>query len=128
MNLIGKIFTMLIFVLSILFLAFSIMVFATHTNWKARAGVLGTELTKLQGAKKEADDTIQRLQRDIDQERAARAAVLASQQVRVSRAEQDLVSNQQQLDERSAQLTQASAAAKTAQDRLEALEKENQGL
>ena len=128
MNLVGKIFTVLIFVMSILFMAFSIMVFATHTNWKARAGVLATELTKLQGAKKEADDLLQRLQRDIDQERAARAATLAALQVRASRSEQDLVAKQQELDLLSAAHTTASKTAEAAQTRLATLEKEASDL
>src|SRR5688572_10141609 len=34
MNLTGKIFTMLILIMSVLFMAFSVMVFATHRNWK----------------------------------------------------------------------------------------------
>ncbi len=34
MNLVGKIFVVLIFVMSIVFAAFSIMVYATHTNWR----------------------------------------------------------------------------------------------
>jgi hypothetical protein len=128
MNLVGKIFTVLIFVMSILFMAFSIMVFATHTNWKARAGVLQTELTKLQGAKKEADDLLQRLQRDIDQERAARAATLAALQVRASRSGQDLVAKQQELDLLSAAHTTASKTAEAAQTRLATLEKEASDL
>ncbi len=34
MTLLGKIFTVLILIMSVLFLAFSIMVYATHTNWQ----------------------------------------------------------------------------------------------
>ena len=34
MNLIGKIFTVLIFVMSIFFMTMAIMVYATHKNWR----------------------------------------------------------------------------------------------
>ena len=34
MNLIGKIFTVLIFVMSIVFMTMAIMVYATHKNWR----------------------------------------------------------------------------------------------
>jgi hypothetical protein len=34
MTLLGKIFTVLIFIMSVLFMGFSVMVFATHKNWK----------------------------------------------------------------------------------------------
>ena len=37
MNLLGKIFTVLIFVMSIVFMSLSLMVFATHKNWKQAA-------------------------------------------------------------------------------------------
>ena len=34
MNLVGKIFVVCIFVMSMVFASFSIMVYATHTNWR----------------------------------------------------------------------------------------------
>ena len=34
MTLLGKIFTVLILIMSVLFMSFSIMVFATHQNWQ----------------------------------------------------------------------------------------------
>ena len=34
MNLVGKIFIVLIFVMSILFMGFVVAVYATHTNWR----------------------------------------------------------------------------------------------
>ena len=34
MTLVGKIFTVLIFVMSIVFMSFAVMTFATHKNWK----------------------------------------------------------------------------------------------
>ena len=63
MTLVGKIFTMLIFVLSIIFMAFSIMVFATHRNWRTQAGKLQADLAVLQTQKKDADDALMRAHR-----------------------------------------------------------------
>ena len=37
MNLVGKIFTVLILVMSILFMGFAMMVYATHRNWRDEA-------------------------------------------------------------------------------------------
>jgi hypothetical protein len=128
MNLVGKILTMLIFVMSIVFMAFSVMVFATHRNWKDYAAGQSAQLTKLQNAKKEADEAIVRLQRDLDLERASRTSALATLQVRAVRAEQDLAAKQQEVETLSAQLTTAAKTAELAQARLEALEKETQSL
>jgi uncharacterized protein YlxW (UPF0749 family) len=41
MNLVGKIFVFLIFSMSVVFMSFAVMIYATHTNWKDE--VLRTE-------------------------------------------------------------------------------------
>ena len=128
MTLVGKIFTMLIFVLSIIFMAFSIMVFATHRNWRTQAGKLQADLTVLQTQKKDADDALMRARNDLAVEQAARKAALASLQVRVSRAEQLLAAKEKELADLSGQLSGTTEAAKQAQERLVALETEAKQL
>lgn len=128
MTLVGKIFTMLIFVLSVVFMAFSIMVFATHRNWKVYAGKLQADLAVLQTQKKDADDALLRTQNDLAAEQAARRAALASLQVRVSRAEQLLAAKEKELADLSSQLSGATEAANQAQQRLVALETETKKL
>ena len=132
MTLIGKIFTVLIFVMSVLFMAFSIMVFATHRNWKEfadnptpKAGKplgLVQQLARLQAAKKDADDALQRLKTELAQEQAARKAALAALQVRSARAEQDLAGKQKELTDLAAAHSESTETAKTAQNRLTTLE------
>ncbi len=48
MNLVGKIFIFLIFIMSIMFMSFSVVLYATHTNWKDRAAKLSTDLADIQ--------------------------------------------------------------------------------
>ena len=59
MNLVGKIFTVLIFVMSITFMTMAIMVYATHKNWRdvvvASKTVTGLK-PQLDTVKKENDD------------------------------------------------------------------------
>jgi septal ring factor EnvC (AmiA/AmiB activator) len=128
MTLMGKIFTMLIFVMSVVFMAFSIMVFATHRNWRDTAAKLQTELNAAQTAKKDAEDQIAKLKTQLDQEQVARVHALAALTVRAVNAETQLAAKQQELDALSAQHTTAAQAAKTAQERLATLEGENQKL
>jgi multidrug efflux pump subunit AcrA (membrane-fusion protein) len=128
MTLVGKIFTMLIFVLSIVFMAFSIMVFATHRNWKTFAGKLQADLAVLQTQKKDVDDALLRTQNDLAAEQAARRAALASLQVRVTRAEQLLAAKEKELADATSQLSGTTEAAKQAQERLLALETETKKL
>lgn len=138
MNLIGKIFTVLILVLSIMFMAFSVMVFATHRNWRriadnAQPGPgekpgYKQQLEALQTKKKEADDLLQKLKNEYAQEQAARKAALASLQVRTAKAEADLATKQQELNTVLAQHGEAVKTADLAQTRLAALEEETKKL
>jgi len=128
MTLVGKIFTMLILVFSILFMAFAMMVFATHKNWKTAAGTLQTQLAAANTALKDAKDTIERQQTDIAREQAARKAALAALQVRVTQAENRLAAKEKELGDLTAAHSQSTEAAKVAQDRLATLEKETGDL
>jgi hypothetical protein len=128
MTLVGKIFTMLILVLSIMFMAFSIMVFATHQNWKEAAGKLSTSLSVANTALKDAKDALEREKTDLAREQAARKAALAALQVRVAQAEQRLGAKEKELSDLTAAHSQTTEAAKVAQDRLALLEKETGDL
>lgn len=44
MNTLGRMFIILIFIMSIMFMSFSVVIFATHTNWKDRAANLEKQL------------------------------------------------------------------------------------
>src|SRR6188508_3395868 len=128
MTLIGKIFTMLIFVMSLVFMAFAVMVFATHTNWKANAAALGAKLTTLQTTLKESEDLRTRLKTELAQEQAARKAALAALQVRATRAESGLAAKEKELADLSAAHSKATETAKEAQTRLTSLEDETKRL
>ncbi|HET9395750.1 MAG TPA: hypothetical protein VFO36_06810 [Nitrospiraceae bacterium] len=135
MTLVGKIFTVLIFVMSIVFMTASVMVFATHKNWKLYAKnptpgpgqKLGLEeqLTALGVLRKQAEDEVARLRTELAEEQAARKAVLAALQARLTRAETELAAKSAELDRVAADNTMLSAAASAAQTRLKDLEDEN---
>jgi hypothetical protein len=128
MSLVGKIFTMLILIFSIIFMAFSMMVFATHKNWKAQATKLGTDLAAANTALKDAKDSLEREKTELAREQAARKAALAALQVRVSQAENRLAAKEKELGDLTAAHSQTTEAAKVAQDRLSLLEKETNDL
>jgi len=128
MTLVGKIFTMLILIMSIIFMAFAMMVFATHRNWKATATTLQTSLAAANTALKDAKDALEREKTDLAREQAARKAALAALQVRVSSSEQRLAAKEKELSDLTAAHSQATETAKVAQDRLAVLEKETSDL
>src|SRR6267142_1821462 len=128
MSLVGKIFTMLILILSIVFMAFSVMVFATHKKWKEQAGVYKKDLDAANVALKDAKDLLEREKNELAREQAARKAALAALQVRAAAAEQRLTAKEKELGDLTAAHSQATEAAKVAQDRLAAREKETGDL
>ena len=83
MTLVGKIFTVLIFVMSIVFMAFSIMVFATHTNWRERAEKLKGQVTQQEQLVVQAKADHDKTKRDLAQEQASRRQALAALQTKL---------------------------------------------
>jgi hypothetical protein len=128
MTLVGKIFTMLILIMSIIFMAFAMMVFATHRNWKIAAQGLQKDLAAANTALKDAKDALEREKMDLAREQAARKAALAALQVRVTTSEGRLAAKEKELSDLTAAHSQATETAKVAQDRLAALEKETGDL
>jgi hypothetical protein len=84
MNLVGKVFTVLIFVLSLVFMSFAVMVYATHKNWReavenpqataTAARPLGLKY-RLEAARTENE----RLKEQLDKEKRTYDAILASE-------------------------------------------------
>lgn len=138
MTLVGKIFTMLILVMSCMFMAFSIMVFATHKNWKQIADNTDTtngkklgykqQIAALQTALSDAKAQEQRLRNELALEQAARKAALAALQVRATKAESELALKQKELEDLSTQHSKTVMEAEVAQQRLLALETETKKL
>jgi hypothetical protein len=133
MTLVGKIFTVLIFVMSICFMTASVMVFATHKNWKDYAtninpakGKIGLEkqLADLKLLETQLKDELERLKRRLEEERVARRAVVGSLNARLVRSETELAAKQREYDSLVASLNTATEAAKVTQARLTALETE----
>lgn len=133
MTLVGKIFTVLIFVMSICFMTASVMVFATHKNWKDYAtsatpvnGKVGLEkqLADLKILEQQLKDELERLKRRLEEERVARRAVVGSLYARTVKAEGELAAKQREYDAMIAALTVATEATKLTQTRLTSLETE----
>lgn len=130
MTLVGKIFTVLILLMSVVFMSFAVMVFATHQNWKDQVKnpdpnigyevKLKNKTSELANAKLEHDRTKQQLAL----EQASRRQALAALQTRLTMAEDDVVRLTNDFNLKSAALTQESEANKISQTRLVALEEE----
>lgn len=133
MTLVGKIFTVLIFVMSICFMTASVMVFATHKNWKDYAtavtpvnGKVGLEkqLADLKILEQQLKDELERLKRRLEEERVARRSVVGSLYARVVKAETELAAKTRELDDAVAALARTTEATNLTQTRLTTLEGE----
>lgn len=131
MTLVGKIFTVLIFIMSLVFMSFAVMVFATHQNWRdlvkstdsSKPGLerrLELKTAELTAAKGEHERTKQQLAL----EQASRRQALAALQTRITTAEATVAQQEKELNDKIAALNQESQANKTAQERLTKLEEE----
>src|SRR5687767_11645799 len=107
MTLLGKIFTVLIFIMSIMFMGFSVMVYATHKNWKMKAtnatpnekyGLgLKEQVDQARTLNKQLRQELASLQNELAKERAARRQALAVLQTKLKQSEDQLLQKQTQL-------------------------------
>ena len=134
MTLLGKIFTVLILIMSVLFMSFSIMVFATHQNWqklvdnpspkgKEPLG-LNQQIDNAELANGELEKKLKEAQLALKREQVARRFVLASLQAQLDLATKDQTTFEQQVRTMDVKTRNAQAAMKTAQTNNEGLVKE----
>lgn len=128
MNLIGKIFVVIILLLSVLFMGLAMAVYATHKNWKATVDAQKTQIQTLTADKQklqsEYDLTSSELQREIDS---------AEQQVRKLESERVALNSlnesiQEELGALKQERREATSAVSATQANNERLAKENMGL
>lgn len=107
MTLLGKIFTVLIFIMSVVFFAFSVVVYATHKNWKMTAtnakpdekfGLgLKEQVEQARTNNKQLRQELAALQNELAKERAARRQALAVLQSKLTQYMQQLVQKETEL-------------------------------
>ena len=134
MTLVGKILTLLILILSVVFMTLAMMTFVTHKNWKEMVTNTDPSGGKKLGLKKQLEnsevllknskDEYERLKNSYALEQAARRQALAALQTAKTQLEDQVRTQQKELDEKLAALAKTVQTAKTAQERLSTLEAE----
>ena len=124
MNLVGKIFTVVILVLSILFMGFAMMVYATHKNWREQAQGLQAQLTRVQSENRQLQSDIEDHKTTLAHERAARRTALAQLETQAQEKEQQFEARNQQYNELLAKQRQQVDAVATAQRQLDELKEQ----
>jgi hypothetical protein len=103
MNLVGKIFIVSILIMSVLFMAFAMAVYATHKNWKEVVegpDGLKVKLDKAKTENRSLTDEKDRLKKQYDAEKAAHDQAVAALESQLKEA----IENLQALSEKQAQL------------------------
>lgn len=131
MTFIGKIFTVLIFIMSIVFMSMSLMVFATHKNWKliatnAQPGPgqplgLKQQLEQRQQEIKKLRDEKAKLEELFAAERAARTYVVASLNTKLTQLDGQLKQKEQELTNLQGAHTEQTTALQTLENNNKAL-------
>lgn len=86
MTFIGKILTLLTLVLSILFASLSVVVFATHRNWRDAATKLQNQVAQHEAANKRMLEDIERAKTELRREQLARKFAVASLETQLKTA------------------------------------------
>ncbi|MDA0657618.1 MAG: hypothetical protein O2931_11320 [Planctomycetota bacterium] len=82
MNLLGKILTVSIFVMSLIFMVASVSVFATHRNWRDLSTKLKEQVSTAQRNNEQLETKLAELLNQLTLERAARASAIAQLETR----------------------------------------------
>lgn len=82
MTLLGKIFTVLIMIMSVMFMGVSIIVYATHTNWREKSLALADKVKQTNDVVKELTENLTTQKDRLEREQAARRYSLAALQIR----------------------------------------------
>jgi hypothetical protein len=128
MTLLGKIFTVLIFIMSVAFCILAVATFATHKNWRVEATKLQTSLRDAQTQFKNKQTELDSVRRQLEIEEAARRSVLSTLQAKLTLMLNDVTANAAALQEKNAALTEQTQAAKTAEETLKNITAEVQKL
>jgi hypothetical protein len=128
MNLVGKIFTVCIFVMSLVFASFSIMVYATHTNWKdeierkTQVGNKGIGWKERDKLNKEEIARLTNERNDLELkltgEKQALSQALAKVESEYQSLQKKFVTVNEQLVQKDKDLDSSTNTLKTAQDNL----------
>ncbi len=128
MSLLGKIFTMLIMIMSLVFMALAMMTYATHRNWKVQATALKDQLTQVKATNIALTRDVDTLKATVAREQVARTSVVATLQSKLAVSASQLQNQEAELQKKNAALTEQTQTAKLAEDRAKALTEETTKL
>lgn len=114
MNLTGKIFTVLVFLMSLVFMSFAVAVYSTHTNWREKVmnpdEGTAARLTEVTAENEELKTELDTLTTDLAREQIDRREVLAKLETEKERIEVERKSQEGELARLKDSLREATTA------------------
>ncbi len=128
MNLFGKILTILVLIMSIVFMSFTMMTYATHRNWRDAHRKVTTQLNNAQDLMKQKQIEVDRVGALLTAERAARSKALASLEQKSNDLNQLLAAEEAKSQSLQTNARLSEQTAQTAQTEMERLKNEVNAL
>ncbi|MGN6134292.1 MAG: hypothetical protein ACTHOU_07295 [Aureliella sp.] len=132
MTLLGKVFIGIVFVLSIVFFTVSLLVNASHINYRDmvedKNTGLKSQLAREQAKSQELSELVQKQKDAMAVEQLARRSALAALQTQLEMLSSDVSEKEKELSASKSQLTQLAATEQLTQQQLAARTKENEEL
>jgi hypothetical protein len=128
MNLVGKIFVVLIFAMSLMFMSFAVAVYGTHQNWKEKAAAEAQRVQNLQETVNQHEADKKKLEEQLAAEEAAHEQAVAKLNTARDEFAKERDALVKQRDALLVKDTDAVAALDSAQQNLARLTKEVDGL
>lgn len=125
MTLLGKVFTGLICLLSIIFFALSVAVNASHVNQKTRADALDKKAQTAETKNRELNNLLEDLKTELAIEQSARRSALASLQTQLEQSQEELSAQEAMLANLQAQHTLLVQTEAATQNELKAKTADN---
>lgn len=132
MTLLGKSFSVVILILSAIFMVLALAVNASHRNWRdvVLTGINGqpglkSQIESITRENTQLRDSKDRIQADLNREQAARRTALAALQTQLDQLQDVLQSSEQTVGDQSAQITVLTQTDLSRAEELERLTKEN---
>ncbi len=128
MTLLGKIFTLLVLLLSVAFFLVSLIANASHIDHKKKVATYQTQAKKLETTVDELKKLVEQLKTSLAQEQLSRKTALAALQTQLETARDQLAQANTELNGKAATLTIQTQKLSETIDRVAALNKQNDTL
>ena len=124
MNLVGKIFTVLIFIMALVFMGFAVSIYAVHKNWKEEATELASQKGELEEKNQQLKDEKAKLESEVEAERKAKDQVIAKLETEYTLLKDEHTQLEQMLGQIDKERRTAVAALNATNSRLAELDAE----